>query len=120
MTVTADGDGPELGERSPEVDLLSGRPDDKRNVAMVSFLLPHLERWSFQDVSIHHRDRADEAASDGEVCQVVCCPGRVLLPRDGLGRKQERVQGHVWRAGVNMGLKVLREEHKADIQSALK
>lgn len=69
---------------SPEVHLLLRGPDDKRDVAVLPLLRPHLKGRSFQDVSVHHRHRADEAPFDGEVKQVVGSPGRVLLPRDGL------------------------------------
>lgn len=71
---------------SPELDLLLRRPDHKRDVAKLSFLLPDVERWSFQHVSIHQRDGPDKVSSEGEVCQVSACPGRVLLPGDGLGQ----------------------------------
>ncbi len=97
ITETADGDEPEPGELSPEVSFLLRRPDHKGNVAVVSFRLPHLEGWSFQDVSVHHGDGADEAPSVGQVCHFICCPGRVLLPRDGLGgqngERKERKRG---------------------------
>lgn len=72
---------------SPEVDLLLCRPDHKRDVAILSFLLPDVERWGFQHVSIHQRDGPDKASSEGEVCQVARGPGRVLLPGDGLSQK---------------------------------
>lgn len=72
---------------SPEVGLLLCRPDHKRDVAMLSFLLPDVERWGFQHVTIHQRDGPDKASSEGEVCQVAGGPGRVLLPGDGLSQK---------------------------------
>ncbi len=87
LTVTADGDEAEAGELSPEVAFLSCRPDHKRDVTVVSFLLPHLERRSFEDVSVHHSHRANEAPSGGEFYQIISCPGWVLLPRDGLERE---------------------------------
>lgn len=66
--ITADRDDePEPGEFSPEVALLVRRPDDKRDVAVLSFLLPHLKRRSFEDVSVHHCDGADEAPFEWEV-----------------------------------------------------
>lgn len=71
---------------SPEVGFLLCRPDHKRDVAILSFLLPDVERWGFQHVSIHHRDGPDKAPSEGEVCQVARGPGRVLLPGDGLSQ----------------------------------
>lgn len=92
ITVTLDSDEPEPDERSPVVRLLLCRPDQERNVAVVAFLLPHLKRWSFEDVSVHHCHRADEAPFNGEICYIVRCPGGVLLPRDVLGRKKEFVQ----------------------------
>lgn len=71
---------------SPELDLLLRRPDHKRDVAKLSFLLPDVERRSFQHVSVHQRDGPDKVSSEGEVCEVSACPGGVLLPGDGLGQ----------------------------------
>lgn len=89
--ISADNvDQPEPGELSPEVHLLLRGPDDKRDVAVLPLLRPHLKGRSFQDVSVYHRHRADEAPFDGEVKQVVGSPGRVLLPRDGL---EDRARG---------------------------
>lgn len=46
-SVAADSDEPGPGELSPEVGLLLRRPDEERDVTVVSLLLPHLKRWSF-------------------------------------------------------------------------
>lgn len=83
--LTADSDEPEPGERSPEVRLLPRRPHEERDVIVGSFLLPRLKRRSFQDVSVHHCDRADEAPPSGQISHLVGRPGRILLPRDRLG-----------------------------------
>lgn len=72
---------------SPEVRLLLCRPDDKGNIVEDSFFLPHLKGRSFEDVTVHHCERAGEAPSGGQVGHIIRCPGGVLLPRDGLGRE---------------------------------
>lgn len=78
--------GGSAGPSSPELDLLLCRPDHQRDVAEPSLLLPDVERWSFQHVSVHQRDGPHEVSSEGEVCQASARPGRVLLPGDGLGQ----------------------------------
>lgn len=75
---------PEEAEISPEVSLLLHCPHHKWDVIVATPPLPHLKGRSFQHISVHHRYRAKQLPLGGEVCGLLCSPGRVLLPGDGL------------------------------------
>lgn len=55
------------GEHTPEVCFLLGCSNEERDVTVVSFLLPNLQRWMFKDVAVHHGNRADETPFGGEI-----------------------------------------------------
>lgn len=75
------------GESSPEVRLLLCRPHHKRDVIVATPPIPQLKGRSFQHVSVHHCHGAKQLPPGGEICGLLCSPGRVLLPGDGLEQR---------------------------------